>query len=123
MAFSFCNACGLARKLLGKPKEGNMDTKDHCGILIAELSGWKAKIHDVTRKFDGISCGHKQKVSPLINELHMILEELDDRVERLKTDCLTQWGPNKTDIEGKFHTLERKWEEAWKSVSPGDIGG
>jgi predicted nuclease with TOPRIM domain len=122
MAFS-CNACELARKRLGNQKEGAMDAKDYCGSLVTELSGWKAKMYDVTRKLDKVSSGDKEKVVPMVNELHMILEELDDRVERLKTDCPTQWGPDKIDIEGKFHALETKWEEAWKNVSPGDIGG
>jgi predicted nuclease with TOPRIM domain len=100
-----------------------MDAKDYCGSLVTELSGWKAKMYDVTRKLDKVSSGDKEKVVPMVNELHMILEELDDRVERLKTDCPTQWEPDKIDLEGKFHALETKWEEAWKNVSPGDIGG
>ena len=80
-------------------------------------------MYDVTRKLDKVSSGDKEKVVPMVNELHMILEELDGRVERLKRDCPTQWEPDKIDIEGKFQAIETKWEEVWQNVSPGDIGG
>lgn len=100
-----------------------MDVNEYCGSLATELSGWKAKMYEVTSKFDKVSSGDKQKVIPMVNELHMILEELDDRVERLKRECPTQWEPDKIDIEGKFQPANTGWEEGWKSVSPGDIGG
>jgi hypothetical protein len=106
-----------------KRNDRSIDVKDYCGSLVTELSGWKAKVNDVTRKLDRVSSGDKEKVVPMVNELHMILEELDDRVERLKRDCPTQWEPGKSDLEGKFHTMKTKWEEVWKNVSPGDIGG
>ena len=100
-----------------------MDVRDYCGSLAIELSGWKAKMYDVVRKLDKVSSGDKQKVVPMVNELHMILEELDDRVDRLKKECPAQWEPDKIDIEGKFKVMKTKWEEVWKNVSPADIGG
>jgi len=106
-----------------KKNDRSMDVKDYCGSLVAELSGWKSKVYDVTRKLDKVSSGDKEKVVPMVNELHMILEELEDRVERLKWDCPGQWEPAKIEIEGKFQTMKTNWEEVWKSVSPGDIGG
>jgi predicted nuclease with TOPRIM domain len=100
-----------------------MDVKDYCSSLAIELNGWKAKMYDVVRKLDKVSSGDKQKVVPMVNELHMILEELDDRVARLRKECPAQWEPDKIDIENKVQTMKIKWEDVWKSVSPGDIGG
>ena len=100
-----------------------MDVRDYCSSLGIELSGWKAKMYDVVRKLDKVSSGDKQKVVPMVNELHMILEELDDRMDRLKKECPAQWEPDKIDIEGKFKVMKTKWEEVWKNVSPADIGG
>lgn len=100
-----------------------MDMKHYCGSVAIELNGWKAKMYDVVRKLDKVSSGDKQKVLPMVNELHMILEELDDRVDRLKRECPTEWAPDKIDIEGKLHIMKTKWEEVWKTVSPGDVGG
>lgn len=100
-----------------------MDTQAYCDNLVEELTGWKGKMYDVVRKLDKVSTGDKQKVVPMVNELHMILEELDDRVERLKRECPTEWEPEKIEIENKFHTLGEKWQEVWHNVSPADIGG
>ena len=99
-----------------------MDTKDYCSSLVTELSGWKDKMYEVTRKFDRVSSGDKEKVVPMVNELHMLLEELDDRVERLHAECSTQWEPDKIGIGTKF-SPGTEWKEGWKNVSPGDIGG
>jgi len=100
-----------------------MRVEDYCKGVAIELSGWKAKMYDVVRKLDKVPSGDKQKVVPMVNELHMILEELDDRVERLRRECPTQWEPDKIDIENKFHMIKTKWNEVWDKVSPGDIGG
>ena len=100
-----------------------MRVKDYCDGVAIELSGWKAKMYDVVRKLDKVSSGDKQRVVPLVNELHMVLEELDDRVGRLRSECPTQWQPDKIDIENKFQVIKTKWEEVWDKVSPADIGG
>ncbi len=100
-----------------------MDVRDYCSSLAIELNGWKAKMYDVVRKLDKVSTGDKQKVFPMVNELHMILEELDDRIARLRKECPVQWEPDKIDLEGKFREMKTKWEAVWDKVSPGDIGG
>lgn len=100
-----------------------MDVKDYCNGVAIELTGWKAKMYDVVRKLDKVSSGDKQKVVPMVNELHMILEELDDRVERLRRECPTQWKPDKLDLDTKFHQIKTKWEDVWGNISPGDAGG
>jgi predicted nuclease with TOPRIM domain len=104
-------------------KEETMDVENYCGSLVTELGGWKSRMHHVTKKLDKVSSGDKEKVVPMVNELHMILEELDDRVERLRRECPTQWEPDKIGLEGKFQPVNIEWEEVWKNVSPGDIGG
>ncbi|MDY7031005.1 MAG: hypothetical protein SVY10_03745 [Thermodesulfobacteriota bacterium] len=100
-----------------------MDVKDYCNGLQAELTGWKAKVYDVTRRLDKMSSGDKEKVVPEVNELHMIIEELNDRIEKLQRECPSEYGPDKTELDSKFTAIKSHWEEAWKHVSPGDIGG
>ena len=100
-----------------------MDVKDYCSGLQSELTGWKAKIYDVVRRLDKMSSGDKAKAVPHVNELHMILEELSDRIERLNRECPSQWEPDKIEIEGKFSGLKTKFEAAWQNVSGGEIGG
>ena len=100
-----------------------MDVKDYCSGLQSELTGWKAKIYDLVRKMDKVSSGDKEKVVPHINELHMIVEELTDRIDRLNRECPTEWGPDKIELDTKITSLKTKWEGVWQNVSPGDFGG
>jgi hypothetical protein len=113
----------VLRKDRTDQKEGTMEIKDYCGTLAAELGAWKAKVDDVTEKLDRVSSGDKQRVVPMVNELHMILEELDDRVGKLKAECTTQWGPENIGVEARFQPRSAEWQEEWKATSPGDIGG
>jgi len=100
-----------------------MEVKSYCDSLVIELTGWKAKVYDIVRKLDKISSGDKQKVVPQVAELHMIIEELDDRIDRLKRECPMEWHPEKIELESKVAKLKKKCEEVWQNVSPGDFGG
>ena len=100
-----------------------MDAKDYCSNLTIELTGWKAKVYDVVRKLDKLSTGDKEKVVPEVNELHIILEELGDRIEKLKKECPTSWTPDRTEIENKVGYLRTKLDKVWNTISPSDIGG
>ena len=88
-----------------------------------ELSVWKAKIYDVVRRIDKLSSGDKEKVSPQVNDLHIFIEELEARIDRLRTECPTDWKPDQIEIETKMRDMETTWKDVWENVSPGDIGG
>ena len=100
-----------------------MDVKDYCSNLTIELAGWKAKVYDVVRKLDKMSTGDKEKVVPEVNELHIILDELSDRIEKLTKECPTSWAPDRTEIENKVGYLRTKLDKVWDTISPSDIGG
>ena len=96
---------------------------NYCDNLVTELSVWKAKIYDVVRRIDKLSSGDKEKVSPQVNDLHIFIEEFEDRIDRLRTECPTDWKPDQIDIEAKMTKLQTTWKDLWQNVSPGDIGG
>jgi hypothetical protein len=75
-----------------------MDVKSYCDSLSIELTGWKAKVYDIVRKLDKMSSGDKEKVIPEVNELHMIIEELDDRIDLLEKECPTEWEPERIEL-------------------------
>ena len=62
--------------------------QNYCDSLVIELSGWKAKIYDVVRKMDKLSSGDKEKVNSQVNDLHILIEELEDRIDRLEPNAL-----------------------------------
>jgi hypothetical protein len=100
-----------------------MDVQFYCDSLTVELAGWRAKLEHIVQELDKLPSGDKEKVVPQVNELHALIEELDDRVERLKRECPTEWEPDKIELESRIERVETASEEAWQTVSPGDVGG
>ena len=100
-----------------------MDVQSYCDGLSVELTGWKGKVNEIVQRLDGMPSGDKTKVVPQVNELHALIEELDDRIERLKRECPTEWEPDRIELESKVQHIKTTWEDVWQNVSPGDIGG
>lgn len=100
-----------------------MEVKDYCDNVTVELAGWKAKMYDLVKKLDKVPTGSKEKVVNEVNELHMIIEELGDRIERLRKECPISWKPERTEIEKKAGYLGRKLEDVVDAISPSDVGG
>ena len=100
-----------------------MEVQDYCRNLHIELTGWKAKVYDIMRKFDRLDTGNKGKVVSEVNDLHIIVEELSDRISQLERECPTEWQPARDEIQNKLQALGYKWEKAWQGVAGGDVGG
>lgn len=64
-----------------------MEIKDYSDNITAELSGWKSKMDSVIGKFDHASSDDKKRVINEVNELHVITDELDHRIEGLRREC------------------------------------
>lgn len=98
-----------------------MEIKDYCTNVTAELAGWKAKLDDVVRRLDRVSTGDKERVVSEVNELHIIADEMFDRIEGLNKACMTSWQPQK----GLGHDVI--WPEqnlrGWENISQSDLGG
>ena len=88
-----------------------MDVQDYCKGLEMEMTAWKAKLYDVIRKVDKLGSAEKEKVLPNIEDLHMFLEEMSDRVETLKTECPSDWSPIKKEIEASSVNMRGKYED------------
>ena len=93
-----------------------MDVLDYCKGMETEMTAWKAKLYDVMRKVDTLGSAEKEKVLPNIEDLHMLLEEMTDRVEKLKTECPSDWSPMKKDIEGGTVDMRGKYEETMEYI-------
>ena len=103
-----------------------MDVLDYCKGMESEMTAWKAKLYDVMRKVDKLGSAEKENILPNITDLHMLLEEMEDRVENLKTECPSDWSPVKTEIEDGYVDMRGKYEETMDYVgkaSPVSIPG
>jgi hypothetical protein len=100
----------------------DMATKDYCENVSVELNGWQARVFDIVSKLDRLSTGEKEKVVPEVFALHMIIEELNDRLEGLKTACDLNWQP---ESEEEKHRIV--WPDYINTISQsmplGFIGG
>lgn len=103
-----------------------MDVLDYCKGMETEMIAWKSKLYDVMRKVDRLGSAEKEKVLPNIEDLHMLLEEMTGRVETLKTECPSDWSPDKKDIEDGSINMRGKYEETMEYIgkaSPVSIAG
>lgn len=76
-----------------------MELKDYCSNLSVELTAWKAKAYDIVRRLDKLSSGDKAKVIDQVRDLHILVEELENRIERLSKECPSEWSPDQLEIE------------------------
>ena len=78
-----------------------MEIKDYCKNVDRELTQWQGKIYDVVNKIDSLPTGNKQRMFEDVNGLHIIMAELGDRIDKLRTECPISWEPEKEDAS--FH--------------------
>ena len=103
-----------------------MDVKGYCKSMESEVTAWKAKLYDVTRKVDQLGTAERDKVLPNVEDLHMLLQEMSDRVENLKTECPSDWSPLKKEIEEGGIDMRGKYEDTMAyigSAAPVSIPG
>ena len=105
-----------------------MDAKFYCDSVAIELIGWKAKLCDVIRNASESKSSKKQKVDPMIKELNTLIDNLDRQIERLASECPSEWSADKTQIESKMSRMKSRWKEVWGALGEEDeaeygIGG
>lgn len=100
-----------------------MELQDYCRNVQIELTGWKAKVYDVMRKLDKLDTGDKGNIVSQVNDLHIIVEEISDRIAQLEKECPSEWSPAREEIQNDLQALGYKWEESWQGVAGGDVGG
>jgi predicted nuclease with TOPRIM domain len=103
-----------------------MDVKDYCSGLEMEMTAWKAKLYDLTRKMDSLGSKEKEKVLANVEDLHILLAEMGDRVQQLKTECPSDYGTDKKQIEKASIDMRSKFESTMDyigSAAPVSIPG
>ncbi len=97
-----------------------MNTNEYCNSVSVELAGWQSKLNEIVKRFDSMSTGEKERIVPEVNKLHIIIDELSERMEKLSTACLTNWEPRKEDHEVAWPDQS---ERTFETVSQSDFGG
>lgn len=105
-----------------------MEALNCCKTMAAELTAWKANVYDIVRRMDSLPGGDKEKILPNIEDLHMLIAELDDRIEQIRENCSPVTGIDdiRTDREKYDNALSQlriKAEDAMRILGAGDFGG
>jgi hypothetical protein len=88
-----------------------MDVMDYCKGMEMELTTWKAKLYDLTRRVDKLGSAEKEKMLANVEDLHMLVTEMTDRVEQLRNECPTEWSPQKKEIDDASVDMRGKYEQ------------
>ena len=105
-----------------------MKAKNCCKTMEMELTGWKAIVYDITRKMETLPGGKREKILPGIEDLHMLIAEMDERIDQIRDNCTPETCIDdiQTEREGfnaALSTLRVNTEEAMRGLGGGDFGG
>ena len=99
-----------------------MDVKSYCDSVGSELTGWKAKLCDVIRRTENLESGNKENIEPMVAELKDMVDDLEERIAALARECPTEWGDDKSDIDGKMSQFTQKWKEVYGVMGEKEYG-
>lgn len=88
-----------------------MDVKDYCSAMGTELTAWKAKMYDITRRLDKLGTKERGKILPNVEDMHILLEDMAARIEQLRTECPSKWSPDKKAIDEAHVDMRAKFDE------------
>jgi hypothetical protein len=121
--------CPNSNKLdIRKERSNTMKAKNCCKTLEMELAGWKAIVYDIACKMDRLPGGEKARILPNIEDLHMLIAEMDDRIEQIRDNCTPDTGMDDIRTERQAFNqaigkLRMTTEEAMQGLGAGNFGG
>jgi hypothetical protein len=109
-------------------KEGIMKARNCCKTMQAELTAWKANVYDIVRKMEELPGGEREKILPNIEDLHMLIGEMDDRIEQILANCTPETGiddirTDREEFDKHLASLRVTADEAMKGLGGGNFGG
>ena len=101
-----------------------MEVKDYCRNMEMELTGWKAKLYDVIRKFDALPTGEKEEAYKDVNDMNMLMSDMEERLDSLRHSCPTDWTPGaEKEFRGKLGALESQYQKLAEAKFDYEFGG
>ena len=105
-----------------------MKARNCCKTMEAELTAWKANVYDIVRSIEKLPGGEKEKILPNIEDLHMLIAEMDDRVDQIRENCTPETGIDDIRTERKafdagISKLRVGADEAMQVLGAGNFGG
>jgi hypothetical protein len=94
----------------------------------AELIAWKANVYDIARKMEALPSAERVKILPNIEDLHILIAEMDNRIEQIRENCSPETGiddvrTDKEQFDKSLSKLRVSAEEAMRGLGAGNFGG
>jgi hypothetical protein len=94
----------------------------------AELTAWKANVYDIVRSMEKLPGGEREKILPNIEDLHILITEMDARIEHVRENCTPETGIDDIRTERELFdksltTLRLTAQEAMQGLGAGNFGG
>ena len=100
-----------------------MKVQDYCKAMLAEVTAWTKKLEAMKKVADSYGNDEKEKIMPFIGQLEQEVATAQMRVEKLETECPSDWSPMKNELDDLFGTIGSRVDRAWRELSPGEGGG
>lgn len=105
-----------------------MKARNCCNTMQAELTAWKANVYDILRNMEKRPGGDKEKILPHIEDLHILIAEMEDRIDQIRDNCTPETGmedirSEKENFDKSLSTLRVTAEEAMRGLGGGNFGG
>jgi hypothetical protein len=84
-----------------------MDIESYCETMERQLTGWKAKLHDVIRGAEKMPEEEKTQFGPSLSRLNGLMDEMDQGLMRLTGECPIEWSTQRKAIEDRFGKMQR----------------
>jgi len=105
-----------------------MLAKNCCKTMEAELTAWKANVYDIVRNMEKMPGGEREKILPNIEDLHILIAEMDDRIDEIREKCkpetcIDDIQTDRDAFDKSLATLRVTAEEAMRGLGAGNFGG
>ncbi len=100
-----------------------MASLSYCSNVAVELKFLSEKLHKLSSEIDHIPSIDKYKVSPQIQDLHIIMTELDDRICDVMNACRSVEGPYEQEVTGAEFSKSEKLYTNKNAFFDYDFGG
>ena len=99
-----------------------------CKTMEAELTAWKANVYDIARKMEELNGPEREKILPNIEDLHMLIAEMDDRIDQIRINCrpetcIEDIQTDREKFDKSLSKLRVTAEEAMIGLGAGNFGG
>lgn len=100
-----------------------MASLSYCSNAAVELKFLSEKLHKLSSEIDHVPSINKYKVFPQVQDLHIIMTELDDRICDLMTSCHSVEGPYEQEVTGAEFSKNAKSHTNKNVFFDYDFGG